>query len=471
MVKINLVLWDKFIFLTYVIFLLYLGYRAYRKTQQDSESDFLLANRSLTLPAFVATLVTTWYGGILGIGEFTYLNGISTWFVFGLPYYFFAAVFALFLAGKVRSINLFTIPDAFYAVYDTKTGLFSSIIVLIMTSPAPYILMVGFLIQWIFGLSFIASLIIGTLFSTIYVFFGGFRSVVRTDIMQFILMFLGFALLLVFLITKYGGWDFLQTQMEGSYFIWHGNLRWQYIVVWFFIASWTLIDPGFHQRCSAAHSPALARKGIFISIAFWLLFDMLTVLSGLYAAALLREITPAMAYPLLGNQVLPPIIKGIFLTGLLAVIMSTIDSFTFISAITFGRDIFWRITHKNNVTVYTRIGLMLTAVLAVLMAWLVPSVIKLWYIIGSLAIPPMLLPLLAVYFKPILLPPKATFAVMVISCLISGLSFAWGVLHQSNGVLRYPFGLEPFFPGLSISVLSYGFINLRKDARFFGKQK
>jgi SSS family solute:Na+ symporter len=105
------------------------------------------------------------------------------------------------------------------------------------------------------------------------------------------------------------------------------------------------------------------------------------------------------------------------------------------------------------------------------MAWLVPSVIKLWYIIGSLAIPPMLLPLLAVYFKPILLPPKATFAVMVISCLISGLSFAWGVLHQSNGVLRYPFGLEPFFPGLSISVLSYGFINLRKDARFFGKQK
>ena len=31
--------------------------------------DYLLAGRRVTLPAFVATLVTTWYGGILGIGE------------------------------------------------------------------------------------------------------------------------------------------------------------------------------------------------------------------------------------------------------------------------------------------------------------------------------------------------------------------------------------------------------------------
>ena len=32
--------------------------------------DYLVAGRRVTLPAFVATLVTTWYGGILGIGEY-----------------------------------------------------------------------------------------------------------------------------------------------------------------------------------------------------------------------------------------------------------------------------------------------------------------------------------------------------------------------------------------------------------------
>ena len=51
----------------------------------DGGVDYLLAGRRLTLPAFVATLVTTWYGGILGIGEYAWRFGISTWLVFGVP--------------------------------------------------------------------------------------------------------------------------------------------------------------------------------------------------------------------------------------------------------------------------------------------------------------------------------------------------------------------------------------------------
>ena len=64
--------------------------------------DYLLAGRRLTLPAFVATLVTTWYGGILGIGEYAWRFGISTWLVFGIPYYLAATVFALWLAPRLR---------------------------------------------------------------------------------------------------------------------------------------------------------------------------------------------------------------------------------------------------------------------------------------------------------------------------------------------------------------------------------
>src|SRR5512141_1644625 len=56
--------------------------------------DYLLAGRSLTTPVFVMTLVSTWYGGILGVGEFSYLYGVSNWVVQGVPYYFFALIFA-----------------------------------------------------------------------------------------------------------------------------------------------------------------------------------------------------------------------------------------------------------------------------------------------------------------------------------------------------------------------------------------
>ena len=44
----------------------FLGVRSARN-RRDGEDDFLLAGRALTLPAFVVTLVSTWYGGVLGV--------------------------------------------------------------------------------------------------------------------------------------------------------------------------------------------------------------------------------------------------------------------------------------------------------------------------------------------------------------------------------------------------------------------
>ena len=65
----------------YVIILLGLGF--YRKKHLvDKTNEYILAGRKLSLPGFVITLVATWYGGILGIGENTYSYGIQTWLIF-----------------------------------------------------------------------------------------------------------------------------------------------------------------------------------------------------------------------------------------------------------------------------------------------------------------------------------------------------------------------------------------------------
>src|SRR5262245_36495295 len=74
-------------------------------------ADYLVAGRRVTLPALVATLVTTWYGGILGVGEYSYRYGISNWLVFGVPYYLGALLFALFFARRARRAELFTVPE------------------------------------------------------------------------------------------------------------------------------------------------------------------------------------------------------------------------------------------------------------------------------------------------------------------------------------------------------------------------
>ncbi|RME01857.1 MAG: hypothetical protein D6814_00695, partial [Calditrichaeota bacterium] len=101
---------DAFIILLYLVGVLFLGIWRGRAGTEGAE-DYLVAGRRITLPAFVASLVSTWYGGILGVGEFSYLYGISNWLVFGVPYYLYAIIFALFLAARARRTRQYTIPD------------------------------------------------------------------------------------------------------------------------------------------------------------------------------------------------------------------------------------------------------------------------------------------------------------------------------------------------------------------------
>lgn len=448
-------------FLLYLALLLFLGFKARRKNA--GEEEYLLSGRSLSIPAFTATLVTTWYGGILGIGEFVYNNGLSVWIVFGLPYYIFALLFAIFLAPKIRTANNYSIPDMLYQTYNKKAGLLGSFFLLLMTSPAPYILMLAVLLQQIFQISFWVSVLLGTFFSAVYVFWGGFRSVVQTDKLQFLLMFGGFILLFVSLLQSPVSLSALPEHLDSTHKSLSGGLPWQQIVVWFLIASWTFIDPGFHQRCAAAKSPQIARRGIFISIGFWFVFDMLTMITGLYAFVLFPQIDPLTIYPELARHFLPPVLQGLFLTGLLAVIMSSIDSFSFLSAITFGRDLVWRWKRNADTNRWVRVGLVLTALISILFIFLFPSVIKMWYNLGSLFIPPLLLPLTAAYFPKFKLEARGAFYNMISSFTVSLSWFIWGIFHRQAGVPVYPLGLEPFFPGLMWSGFLYVLLRPGKE--------
>ena len=101
---------DYAIILAYLAVLIIVGITR-RSGRKESAAGFILGGRRLTLPAFVATLVSTWYGGILGVGEYSFTYGISNWLVFGLPYYLAAVLFAVFLARKARRAEVLTIPD------------------------------------------------------------------------------------------------------------------------------------------------------------------------------------------------------------------------------------------------------------------------------------------------------------------------------------------------------------------------
>ncbi|MBE0643735.1 MAG: sodium:solute symporter family protein [Bacteroidetes bacterium] len=456
---------DWLIVAAYLGFLLYLGFRG-SALNRGSAEQFILGGRMLSLPGFVAALVATWYGGILGVGEFSYQYGIANWFVFGFPYYIFALVFALFFARRVRDTGTYSIPDQLYQRYDRKTGLLGSVLVFFNSSPAPYLLMLAILLQVVSGWSFPLCLIIGALFSMLYVYAGGFRAVVRTDLLQFTLMFGGFFILLAFLLSDFGFEPFLSTHLPAMHLTLTGGNSWQYILVWFFIALWTLVSPQFHQFTLSAKSPRTARNGILLSILFWFVFDTATTLSGLYARALLPDIAqPSMAYPLLAEAVLPTAAKGVFYVGMLATVMSTTDGLTFIAALTVGRDILSRWGGRSDdrsITRYTQYGVVFTTAVSIMAVLLFPSVIDLWYVIGTLFIPALLLPLTASYFPRILISSSATFIAMLGGFLVSAASFIAGQSLAVDAVPHYPLGIEPMYAGLGISVLVYGIGILRR---------
>lgn len=436
----------------YLGLLLIIGFR--RQSKFIDETNFIVGGRQLTLPAFVATLVTTWYGGILGVGEFTYLYGLSNWIVFGLPYYIFAIIFAVFLAARIRQAHLLSIPDQLYKNYGYTNGLIGTIFTFFMTLPAPYVLMVGFLVQLITGWSLFICVLIGTLFSMIYVINGGFNSVVRTDKLQFILMFGGFIFLIIYLLFDHGGISFLRQNLPENHLTLTGGNSIQYILVWFFIALWTLIDPGFHQRCYAAKTPQLARKGILISVIFWMIFDFLTTSTGLYARALLSNIDAPLSFPLLSHRVLPPLLSGLFLTGLLATIMSTVDSTFLLSAITMGHDFAGKLKSvKFDRVNLIRIGLVVSAIVSIGLCLLFPSVIQLWYIIGTLFIPPMLVPVLGTYYHFFRLTNPHVKLNLIIPFLTS-LFFLIQSFSNSQSMtnVEYWLRVQPMYPGLLVSI-------------------
>ncbi len=445
---------DYTLIVLYLLLLLILGF-AGRLRKDSSPVQMIVGGRMLTLPALVASLVSTWYGGILGVGEYSYRFGLSNWLVFGLPYYLAAFLFAVFLAKKARESEVLTIPDRLAQVYDNRTAAVASIIIYLMTVPAAYILMLGVLGEQLFGWPFWMGVALGSVASVVYVYMGGFSSVVRTDVMQFGLMFVGFGVLFVTLLMRYGGLDFLQSNLPPRYFTWHGGNSGWYVASWYVIALATLIEPAFYQRCYAARTAATARAGILISIVCWALFDFMTTSCGMYARAILPNLAdPLSSFPALAGEVLPAGLMGLFALALLSTVMSTVDSYSFLAASTFGNDILRRLgwITERQITAYTRLGLVISTLLAISLALFFRSVVEIWHVFGSIGTPALLLPVLSAFVGR----RRFTGAAALVSILISGgLSTVWYLSKYLGGGGEYWFALQPIFPGLAVSVLMF----------------
>lgn len=453
---------DYLIIFGYFVAVLIIGFKS--KQSENSVKDYLVAGRTLTLPAFVATLVSTFYGGILGVGEFSFKYGLSGWFLYAFPYYIFSIIFAFTLSSKIRKTHLYTIPDKLEKVYGKKVGVLGGILIFLLSTPAPYLFMMGVLLSGIFTFGITFSMVITLALSTVFLYKGGLRSDVRVNILEFFVMFIGFGIILPFCFNSFGGLDYISSRLPENYLSVTGGNSFQYIIAWFFIGSWVLIDPAFHQRCYAAQSKKIPKRGVLISLVFWIIFDFMTTITGLYSKAYFMDDlkNPLYSFPAFADEILPSVAKGVFFLGMIATIMSSLHSYIFISSNSFGRDIIARIRNETETQkLYNYTGLIVSSLLALLLAYLIPSVINIWYTIGTLIIPPLLISVVSSYSEKLQVHSKYIFWAMIASFSLSMISFVISLFYKIDGKPAHLFGLEPMYPGLILGLIIY-FIGFSK---------
>ena len=434
-----------------------------KRAKSDAQQEYLLMGRGLTLPLFVATLVSTWYGGIFGVTQIAFENGVYSFFTQGLFWYVAYFIFAVALAKKIRQQKVLSLPEIIGRKFGPKARKLSGVILFLHALPVTYGVSVGIFLQIALGLDFVWALMLGVLIVAIYTSLGGLRGVVATDCLQFILMFVAVGMVTIALITQFGGISFLKDNLPMHYFSWRAENQFMSALIWLFIScTSTLIHPVFYQRCLAAKTDNVAIFGIFVAMFFWLIFDICTTLGGMYARVLLPEADSAKAYLLLGIQLLPEGLRGLFISGILATILSTLDSFMFVSGISISYDVFGKSrifrVHAHKIAVLF-CGLCVIALALVFgtnfeQAWLFRE--------GSFSTA-LLTPVLA----SVLCKRRFNETIFIFSAASALLAFAVTTYWKEKAIITF----EPFYAANAIALLMFfatSYIYAHREAKLAG---
>jgi SSS family solute:Na+ symporter len=182
----------------------------------------------------------------------------------------------------------------------------------------------------------IAILLVGLgVFSAIYTYLGGLNAVVKTDIIQFIILLSGGILVTILVIRELGGWDKLyELQPEKMHLHLsadHPTLPWIHIFGLFLLnINYWCANQTIIQRSLAAKSLAEAQKGLMVGGVLKYLMAVVIVIPGIAVAGILGDDSgladPDQVFPYLVSTYLPVGIQGIVLCALFASLMSTVDS-------------------------------------------------------------------------------------------------------------------------------------------------
>ncbi len=331
------------VIICYLLVLIVVG--AFRSRQVRTQEDFMVAGRKLSAKVLVGTLLATWIGSgsIFAGAGLAYDKGFSAlWFDVGV----WVAIVVLYLvAGKVRRLGQFTVPDILEARYNQVARILGTLVTITAyTAIVSYQYRAGGLVlNSITGISVEKGIIITAVFVIGYTVLAGMISVVYTDVVNGIIMIIGLIMAMPFLLKTAGGWDCVVARLPQTHFQVFGEMKILEALGYSFATMLLLLgEAGMYQRFFSARDEKAARRSVVGLIAGTVVIETLIVALAVVGSSIFPDIEAEMVILNVVCRGLPVAAGCLCLAAIVAVIVSTADSFLLVPATNIMRDIYQR---------------------------------------------------------------------------------------------------------------------------------
>ena len=454
----------------YFAVLLGIGIRVMRKDAgSQALGSFLAANRNMGLAQTTASTAATDLGGgfSIAMGGLGFTLGISgSWLIAISGLSVLMAAFLLVPRLKLWSdaTGGLTTGDLFTARFGPIAGRIAALVVALswFSFVGGQIVAGGKLLQATLELSIDWAIGVAGVVILGYTAMGGLKAVIYTDVFQMVVLFLGIVILLVPLaLIEVGGVAemiayFKATPETASMVDWTAvdlkqMLGWFLAVfpVWF-------VSIAAMQRVIAARNAKVAQQAFVITGVpiEWPLFAISATLVGMLAKMLIPDLTdPELATPMMILTVLPMGLAGIVIAAYIAAVMSTADSCLIgpVAIVThdFYRGLWRKQASDQELLRVARWLTLILGVLAIGLAYRVPSIIDVILYAYTFAAAGLFFPMLALLYWP-----RATAAGATTSMILGG---GAAVIWMVSGE---PFDLSAAYLGWGVGLPSLVLVSL-----------
>ncbi len=427
---------DYLIIFLYLVMLVSIGIYSYRR--DSSYEEFMLAGRGMTTPMLISTMVSTYYGLdiLFGSSEMAFNDGLMAFFGYALSTLIFYLFIAFVMADKLRTANFISLPEILEKAYGRKTSSIGAISSMVYCLPTTSLFALGRVSEFVFGIdAHYGAFILGGI-ALAYTLLGGLKAVAITDTIQFSLMCITVAVGVPLLVSEVGGFAAIKESVPAGHFNLLGTVPPWLLFAYASSSLAVLIDPSLYQRIFAARSARQARNAILTSTAIWTTFDWLVVAGGIAALAavstgiLASDVHPNDAFLIAVTYALPIGLSGIFLAGVLATAMSTIDGYTLVAGSNISYDMYRPLIKPEatdaELVKATKIGIVIAWTLGYIVAFQFDRIMALLIFVTTVITSTVFVPvLMALFYRG-----RKTAAAGLISCtagLISVLTFYIGL--------------------------------------------